>query len=89
MQIVILNIFLGLSLFGWVGALIWGSIKTKKEKSNNIIPFILIQITVFISLVSFCIVDHNLYNYNKVNQLQKQETQETIEAIKTLQELSY
>ena len=88
LQITLLNIFFGFSILGWVGALIWATIKTYTEdKQNFVISNILIQIFSFIALTSFCIVDHNLYNYQRMDSIYNQNIQETLNAIKTIQEI--
>lgn len=88
LQIVLLNIFLGFSVLGWVGALIWATIKTPdKDKQNFIICNILIQIFSFVALVAYCTIDHKLYNYQRMDNIYNQNIQETLDAIKTIQEI--
>lgn len=87
LQITITNAFLGFSIIGWVATLIWATIKpSAKEKPNFLICNILIQIFSFIVLTSFCIIDHNLYNYQKMDEIYKQNLHETMDAINTINE---
>jgi len=87
LQIAILNFFLGFTLLGWIGALIWSTLKTEKDENlNEIFIFISIHIFMIISLISFCITDHYLFNTEKILQQQREDVQQTIDSIKTLQE---
>lgn len=90
LQITLLNIFLGFSILGWVGALIWATIKTPvMNKQNYTICNILIQIFSFIMLFSYCVIDHNLHNYQRMDAIYNQNIQETLEAIKTIQTIKH
>lgn len=68
LQIFLLNLFLGFTFLGWLGALIWATFKTENNENYNKISTIILQIISAICFTAFCITDFNLYNYDTVKQ---------------------
>lgn len=68
LQIFLLNLFTGFTFIGWLGALIWATIKNENNKDDYTrIITIIMQIFCMLSFLCFCITDYQLFNYDTVN----------------------
>ena len=84
LQIFLLNLFAGFTFIGWLGALIWATIKNEDEVKTGLATSIIMQIFIFLSFLGFCIYDYQNFNYNKVDQTQDAEIQQFLDAVNTI-----